>query len=326
MLKLVRNNSPFTVIVLFIFALVVKFPALLHPVAPLPVPGHFIYNFLLKGLFFVFKGGNFAYSMLAIIVLIIQALYLKSVTTRHKLFPKYTYVPAFVYLLLTSIYPLFNSFNETILINWFLIGAMDIMFSFTQTTQPRKLIFNASLLLSMAALFQFTVMSYFLLLIVGMVMFRSFNIGEWSVAMMGYITPIYFLVCILFLADQFGLFSHWLHIGFSLTGNVISPFYLGWMIGGLLFLSVCGVYAMQVNVAMSNIYVRRDWMAVTFYLIISILVAILTDREIKSQWLIAMPALSIIISHALLLEKKKGFSNFIFYFSIIFLIFCLMAS
>jgi hypothetical protein len=59
------------------------------------------------------------------------------------------------------------------------MGAVDLMFSFTQTTQPRKLIFNAGLLLSIAALFQFTMLAYFFLLLIGMVMFRSFNLGEW---------------------------------------------------------------------------------------------------------------------------------------------------
>jgi hypothetical protein len=82
---------------------------------------------------------------------------------------------------------------------------------------------------------------------------------------------------------------------------------------------------MQENVALSNIYVRRDWTAISFYLIISLLVAIITDVAIKSTWLIAMPGLSIIISHGLLLEKNKRFSNFIFYFSLLLLLFCLWA-
>lgn len=298
----------------------------MHPVAPVPVAGHFLYNYIIRAMYYVFRNGAFAYTMLAIFILFIQSLYLKSIATRHKLFPRYTYIPSFVYLLLTSIYPLFNSFNETILVNWFLLGAMDIMFSFTQTTQPRKLIYNAGFLLSMAAMFQFTMLAFFFLLLVGMVMFRSFNLGEWSVAFMGYITPPYFLACILFLLDRFGLFAQWPHIGFSLTFDIISPFYLIVTLVGILILLAAGVYAMQQNVAMSNIYIRRDWIALSFYLIISIFVAILTDRAVRTEWLITMPALSIVISHALLLEKNKRFSNFIFYFSLVFLVFCLLAN
>ena len=151
MLRLFRNNSPFTVIILFIFALLVKVEVLLHPFAPDPVAGHFLYNYILRAINIVFRHNSFAFTLFAIFILFIQSLYLKSIATRHKLFPRYTYVPAFVYLLLTSIYQPFNSFNETLLLNWLLLGAVDIMFGFTQTTQPRKLIFNASFLLSLAA-------------------------------------------------------------------------------------------------------------------------------------------------------------------------------
>ncbi|MFI5196498.1 MAG: hypothetical protein ACHQD8_05365 [Chitinophagales bacterium] len=326
MLRLFRNNSPFTVIILFIFALVVKFQLVLYPIMPEPVAGHFMYNYLLRALYVVFRNGAFAYTMLAIIVIFIQSLYLKSISIRHRLFPRYTYIPAFVYLLLTSIYPPFNSFSETLIVNWFLLGAVDIMFGFTQTTQPRKLIYNASFLLSMAALFQFTMLAYFFLLLVGMVMFRSFNLGEWSVALMGYATPPYFLVCILFLADRFHLYATWPHIGFSLSAPIVSPFYLIITLAGIGILLASGIYAMQLNVAMSNIYIRRDWIAISFYLIISVFVAILTDLEVRTAWMITLPALSIIISHGLLLETNKRFSNFIFYFSLIYLIFCLMAN
>lgn len=325
MLRLFKNNSPFTVIILFIFALLVKIEVLLHPMNPGPVAGHFLYNYILRAMSLVFGHHGFIYSLLAVVLLFVQSLYLKSIATRHKLFPKYTYIPAFVYLLLTTIYPPFNFFNETILLNWFLLGAVDVMFSFTQTTQPRKLIYNASFLLCMAALFQFTLLAFFFLLLVGMVLFRSFNVGEWSVALMGYITPLYFMACILFLTDRFYLYGEWVQYGFSLSSIVVSPFYLIVAIAGVIILLASGVYAMQLNVAMSNIYIRRDWIAITFYLIISMMVALLTESSIKSAWLITMPALSIIISHALLLERNRKFSNFIFYFSLGFLFLCFLA-
>jgi hypothetical protein len=311
--------------VLFIFALIVKVQALLHPVVPVPVAGHFLYNYLLRGMSMALGHSAFLYTFIAIVILFLESLYIKDISTRHKLFPRYTYIPSFVFLLLTSIYQPFNYFSETILLNALLLGAVDIMFSFTQTTQPRKLIYNAGFLLCLAALFQFSLLTFFLLLLVGMVLFRPFNLGEWSVALMGYVTPIYFLVSILFLFDKFYLLRLWPHIGFSLSSNVVSPFYLIVTIAGIIILLGTGIYAMQQNVAMSNIYVRRDWTTISFYVIMSVFVALFTDNVIKSAWLLVMPGLSIIISHALLLEKNKRFSNFIFYFSLFFLLFCLWA-
>jgi hypothetical protein len=140
---------------------------------------------------------------------------------------------------------------------------------------------------------------------------------------MGYVTPAYFLAGILFLTDRFRLFSEWPHIALSLTSNVHSPGYLILCVVGICILLGSGVFAMRQNVAMSNIYVRRDWAAISFYLMISLFVAILTDRMVRTEWLITMPALSIICSHALLLERNKKFSAFMFYFSIVFLGVCL---
>lgn len=301
---------------------------LTHPAIPAEVPRHFVYNHILKGLFSVIGNGAFTFTLLALVILFTQALYLKAVTSRHKLYPKYTYVPAFVYLLITSIYPQFNYFSEALILNWLIIGAMDIMLSFTQTSQPRKLIYNAALLLSFAALFQFTLLAYFFLLLMCMLLFRAFSVGEWVVAIMGYTTPFYFLACVLFLFDRVHYLYQWPHIGFFLTKHphITSPIYLIVTLGGLFLLFAFGMYAMQRNVAMGNIYTRRDWIALTVYLAVSVAAAMLTDNSIKSAWLITLPALSIVISHALLLEKNKRFSNFIFYFSLIYLVFCLMVN
>ena len=92
------------------------------------------------------------------------------------------------------------------------------------------------------------------------------------------------------------------------------------------FLLLAGVIAIQLHLSTSNIYIRRNWIVVTFYLIISLLVAFMTDLAIGSAWLIALPALTIIVSQAMVLEKNKVFSNFIFYFSTILLVFCLIAN
>ncbi len=298
----------------------------LHPVAPLPVPRHFLYNYILAGLRIPLGSNAFIYTLLAIAILFVQALYLNGITIRHKLFPRNTYIAAFVYLMLTSTYPRFSLFNETLLVNWLLLGAMDIMFSFAKSTHPRKLIYNAAFLLCMASLFQFTMLAWFLLLLVGLVMFRPFNVGEWAVALLGYATPLYFIISILFLSDKLYLLSHWPHIGFSISPikSLSANFIITICCFSVLLAS--GLYAMRKNVPMSNIYIRRDWIAISFYLIISLMVAFLTERSVPSAWLITLPALSIIISHAFALEKNKLFSNFIFYFSIIFLVFCLWAN
>ena len=326
MLRLIRNNNPLTVILLFIVCVAIKIAPLTHPVLPVPVPGHYFYDYLLH--FFSVLWGKNAYwfASFAVVNIFLQSLYIVNILSRCKLFSKVTYVPSFVYLLLTSLLPAFNVFGETLFLNWILLISVDTMFGFSQTNQPRKLIFNAGFVLSLGVLFQASLLVFFLLLLVSMVMFRSFDLGEWSVAIMGFATPVYFFAGLLFLCDHMPVLGQWWHLGFSFAPIKGSHGAFITTISGMAFLLLAGVIAIQLHLSTSNIYIRRNWIVVTFYLIISLLVAFMTDLAIGSAWLIALPALTIIVSQAMVLEKNKVFSNFIFYFSTILLVFCLIAN
>jgi len=321
-LQLIKNNNPFTVIILLILTFLLKLGVLLHPHVPLDLPGYFLYNLLLTLLNTVLHGSAAAYTVLGVVMVFLQALYISRIAAVHKLFNRPTYIPAFVYLLLTSLFPNWNYFNETLVINWCILAGIDVLLGFSQTNQPRKRIFNAGFFLCLAALFQFSVTAYLVLLIIGIFMLRPFNLGEWVVALMGYFTPVYFFAGILFLADKLSLFPAWVHIGASIPVHIVAPFYFTILLLGLLTLSVCGLYAMQLQLPKSSIYIRRNWAAILIYCIISIVIAIGTDRIVQSAWLIIVPSLCFVISMGLLLEKNKGFSNFILYFSLVLVVLC----
>jgi len=295
---------------------------LLHPQLPIVMPGHILYDYILRGLDTVLNHVAFGYAMLTVTLLFCQALYINAIAAKHKLFGKITYIPAFTFLLLTSLYPPFNYFSEALLINWCVLGAIDIVLSFNQTTSPRKQIFNAGFLFALAALLQFSALGYFLLFLVSMIVLRAFQPSEWVVGLLGYCTPFYFFICLLFLVDKLSLFKKWPHLVSLIPGPIKTPVYFIGLVSGILILFLGGVFGMQIHVPKSSIYIRRNWLALTFYLIISIGVAICSDILAKDAWLMVIPALTFLISHAFSIEKRKRFSNFIFYFSLLFLIFC----
>ena len=326
MLSLIKNNNPVTVVLLLMICIGAKYGVIVHSVAPVPVPNHYFYNCILHGMSSFLGKNALGFSFVLVVNIFLQSLYIVNILSRYKLFAKVTYIPSFVYIVLTSLFPAFNAFGETFMLNWILLGSIDIMFGFSQTNQPRKLIFNAGFVLALAVLFQPSLILFFLLLLVSMVMFRSFDLGEWSVAIMGFLTPVYFFIAILFLKDHLYVLSQWWHLGFSFTS--ISGSHTAFIVtlSGMAFLLLAGVVGIQLNLSTSNIYIRRNWIVITFYLIISLLVAFMTDLTISSAWLLALPPLSIIVSQGLLLEKNKVFSNFILYFSLILLIFCQLAN
>lgn len=322
MLALIRNNSPYTVIILFIFTLVLKLQAVLHPEAPALLPDHQLYNVLVEGLAAVLGGSRFAFTMLAVIMVFAQGLYLTAITVRHRLYPRPTYTPAFAWIVLSSLRPEFSYFSAPLLVNWLMIGALDILLKFTQPQHLRQHIFNTGFLVSVAALVQFSAVGYLLFFLLVLILLRPFHPGEWVVGLLGYFTPLYFFGALLFLADRFGLIRRWPQIGISLPSQLQHPAYLiGAVIGVVLLLS-SGLFILSGQMGRYAVSVRRGWWAVIAFFVLSLVVSVFTPAAEGAAWICIMPALALVSAVPLNLEKSKRFSNFIFLFFLVFVIFC----
>lgn len=326
MLQLIRNNTPYAVIILFIFALVFKLQALSHPVMPVALPGNFLYDLILYWLHFLFGSNAFAYAMLALIQLFGQALYLNNIATRRKMFLKPMYNVAYIYIAVTSVAPALSQFSEVLLANWLLLAALDILLGLHQTAQPRKNVFNAGYLLGIAALLHFPAIWLGLMLLMALLLLRTFNPGEWIVSLLGLITPLYFAASILFIIDKFELLNLWADVHFWFPeSKVIYPLYTFGTIGGIALLFLAGAFVLQSTMGRTSVFMRRNWTLISFYILISVIVVLTSSKTQGGAWLAAMPPLSLVMVQPLYMEKNKRFSNFIFYFSLALVIFCQLA-
>jgi hypothetical protein len=331
MIQIFRNNNPLTILALLLFALIAKYRCLIHPIIPAEVDGHFLYNGVINTLKYFFRSASYAYSLFAILILLLQALYLNYISEKHKLYNGNTYIPAFTFLLFTSVFQPFNYLSEMLLLNWIILFGMDTFLMFPKALHPKKVIFNAGFLFSCAFLLQSSFFIFFFLLLTFLLLYRTFDISELLVAIAGYITPFYIVVCILFLTNKLKLLPDLFYIGFSLSGKVEYPAVTLTIILVLLGLLLAGYYAMQQIIAFNNIHVRRDWYGITFYLLFSVLASLFIERSLGSAWLIVMPAYSTIVSLIFLLnngknKRQKRFSNFMFYFCLAFLTFCIFTN
>lgn len=299
-----------------------KLQALLHPVPPEALPDHILFSVLLQMLDKILQGNAFGYTLLTVVVLLSQALYINFISVRYKLFAKNTYFPAFGYLLVTSLNPAFNYFSEPLLINWLVLIAFNFMLRFSQAPKPRKQIFNAGFVICLPVLFQFPAVVFVLLFFCALLFLRSFHIGEWVVGIMGYLTPVYFFAGVLFLVDELPVLLKGVGIGFSLPRNLNDAVYFTGAILGLAILLIAGSFSLQQQIGKMTIYIRRSWGLIYTYLIISVLATIIAVSAVNAEWLIAAPALSLIIANSFNNDKTKRFSNFTFYFSLLLLIFC----
>lgn len=324
-LHLFRQFSPFTVLILIISTLLLKFQALLHPVMPEALANQFVFDYILNTLFFFFHDNKTMFTALAIFMLLLQALYVNYISIRHKLFLHNTYLPAFSYLLLTSFHPAMNMFSAPLIANWAVLGCVNLILGFNQTSQPRKQIFNAAFILSLAVIVFPQSIVFFILFLLSLALLRPLNLGEWTVGMMGILTPLYLLAGLLFLFDRVSLLDTLIKWHSISIPYIIRPVYFFSAVVGVSLLILIGLVLLQTQVAKLTVYVRRAWGVVIMYLILGMSVMLLSISSSTSAFLFLMPSVAFIITQCFVVEKRKWFSNFAFYFSVILLIFCQLA-
>ncbi len=318
MLQLIRNNSPFTVLILFIYSLLIRLPALSHPLLPEPVEGLPVYNFILAGLRFLLGENAFAFTLLAVLMLFIQALYLNTIVIRRRLAAKPTHIPVFGFLTLTALYPGLAQFSNILIANWCLLGALDMMLRFSQPANQRKYIYNAGLLVGLAMLFHFGIVGLIPLLFISLLLLRSFNPREWLIIVLGLVTPVYFLSGILFLTDRLGELHAWP------DSIQFSPF--NWSIYTLVTVIVlillCGVglFVLQQQLLRAAVFVRRSWAFVVCLAVMTVAVGFLLVQ--KGGGLLAIPASTLIIVQPIYWEKYPKLAYAVIWLMLGLMVFC----
>lgn len=325
MLHLVRANSPYTVIILFILTLVLKLQALGHPMLPHPEPGQIIFAALVQFLNRFFGNNAFAFTFFSALCIFGQALYLRFVTVRHRLYLKNSYVPAFVYIILSSLHPILGSFSATLVFNWVMIGAIDMLLGFSRREDQPRTIFNAGFLLALAGLMDFPALIYFFLLLYAIAVLRVFRAGEWIVGILGYLTPFYFALGLSYLWDVLPQLKSWPKLTLNLPvfgkGHIYAPL----LTGAALLLLAAGAKYLSAFLPRLTVSTKRSWGVLAVAALLATVVCALSKSDGPTRWMGLIPLYSLFIVPTMLPEKRRGFANFAFYFLIGLALFCQIA-
>lgn len=324
-LHLVRANSPYTVIILFILTLGLKLQALGHPVLPHPESGQILFAALVRLLSRIWGDSAFGFSLFSALCIFGQALYLRLITVRHRLYVRNSYVPVFVYVVLSSLHPLLGSFSATLVSNWIMIGAIDMLLSFSRREDQPRTIFNAGFLLALAGLMDFPALIYFLLLLYALAVLRVFRPGEWIVGILGYLTPFYFALGLTYLWDILPELKHWPRLSLNLPvfgkGHIYAPL----LIGSAVFLIAAGSKYLAAFLPRLTVSTKRSWGVLAVAAILATVVCGLSKSDGPACWMGLIPLYTLFIVPTMLPEKRRGFANFAFYFLIGLVLFCQIA-
>jgi hypothetical protein len=269
--RLFKNKNPGNALLLLLYALFLKFPLFLHPVKPIPDQGNnYIYYLIIKLIEPLSKSVPVIFSLLAFLLFFTQATLLNRIVNSLKLFPKQNYIVGMTFLLTTSLVKDWTSFSAPLLINSLMIWIWYKMVELYNNSNPKTSIYNVAVMIGLLSLIYSPAIAFILLLLIALITTRPLEITEWMVAILGIITPYYFLFVILFLSDEWQISKvvPYLLLHFpKLPGSA-------WTNAGmaLLFIPfVVGGYFVQANLNKMLIHVRKTWGLLLWFLVISII-------------------------------------------------------
>ena len=301
-----KANNPYNTFLLFLYGILLKLPMFLRPAVPEPqqIDG-FLYKALLKWLHPFGDSLPVLYAFIAYGLLYTQAIAFNRLVSEQRLMQRSNYLTGMSFLLVTSLFSEWNVLSAPLIINTLLIWVWAKMSGLHNNPQPKTSLFNIGIAIGLSTFFYFPSLAFAALIIFGLALTRPFKLAEWLIALLGIITPYYFLLAWVFLTDKWKGYKF---PGFAVTNPKFNQ--TNWAYAAIiivLFTTVIGVFFIQQNFRRQLIQARKSWNLVYLYLIVAVFVPFINATHTFEYWILCAVPLSAILGAAFLYPAKKWF-------------------
>lgn len=217
-----------------------------------------------------------------------------------------TYIPAFVYILLTGLFPQNQHMNPALPASVFLLLAIMRIVKTYRVQGTAFSFFDAGFLISVGSLFYANLVWSGLLLFVGIILIRNISLREIVISLAGLATP--FLICagILYVTGE-NMTSLTEDLKFNILEVIVSPRLTPVTIAGLIVLTFylfIGITYLMTVVGNKKIKSRKAFSIFLWSLAISIILSsLLSSASLEIIWTGMIPSVYL-ISHFFVLTKK----------------------
>lgn len=136
--------------------------------------------------------------LVSLCALFFQAYLILDINNRFKLIDRATFIPALLFLLIASSFVGLHQFNAVGFAGIFVTIGISRIFQSYKESNSLKSLFEAALFVSIASLFYFPAIFFEIIILIGLIMLRTFNAREWMATLSGILVP-YILVLTYFL-------------------------------------------------------------------------------------------------------------------------------
>ncbi|MFB5945265.1 DUF6427 family protein [Albibacterium profundi] len=298
MINLFRRYTPVNLIYLIPIALLlcigafINVPIDLRPVFFAPALSNLIGNVYEKSI------TPESSILITLSLTILQGILLNHIISKYNLLGKVNYLTALIFVTLASIITPFLTLSSALLCNFLLIWMIDKLLSVYRAGEIMAVLFDMGLIIAVGSLFYFPFIAMFPVIWFALIIFRSFNLREWIVGVMGFIT-IYFLLFIIYLwfdmLDAFKMIWHPLTRTFPTSLNI--DLYDYWVLLAPLFILILFIISIRQNFFKSLVFIRKAFQLLFFMLLLATVSFYLNSNLEEYHFLLCVAPLAIYMAY-----------------------------
>ena len=308
MVGIFKANNPFNTFTLFIYGLLLKLAWFLHPQIPVvQKTDGFLFKELLLKLKFAGDSSPVIYTCIVYLLLFAQAISFNKIMNNQRLMQRTNFLPGMSYLLITSLFAEWNILSAPLIINTLLIWAWAKMNKLPAGNKPKTTLYNLGIVIGLSTFFYFPSLAFASLIIFALLLTRPFKLAEWVIALVGIVTPYYFLFAWLYLSDK-------------INGYKLPEFDVGyprfnqshWALAAIIIVLIAfltGSYYAQANMRRQVVQVRKSWSLILLYLVVAVFIPFINATHNFEYWILAAVPLSAFIGAAFLYPVKRWIPN-----------------
>lgn len=261
----------------------------------------------------------FASTILAFVFVLLIAFYISNFNTRLFFITERTLLPGALYIILSGFFINLQVLDPVLPATLLLMFCIDRLLASYRRSGISYNFFDSSLMLGLASMFYFNIIWFFLVIIIGILLIRTFNLKEIFLSIFGLLTPYLVTIAIYYIGgkDISLLFD-------IINNNIVSvASAYNWTNLIILLFSAGSLIVIVSLVHLARIYntkkIRsRKIFSIFIWILVSCLAVffIVPSASIELYYIILIPYVYI-VSHFIIFVRNKKIANLIF--AIIFL-------
>ncbi|MES2274376.1 MAG: DUF6427 family protein [Bacteroidota bacterium] len=199
--------------------------------------------------------------LIAGILVLAQAVLLNYVVNFYNLLSKPSFLPALMYITVSSLFTPFLTISPPLICNFLLIWMIFKLLAFYKSGDVKSLSYDLGMIVALGSIFYLPFIYLFLVIWIALLIFRPFDWRDWLAAVMGYVTIFFFLAVFYYLTDHIqNFYKIWVPLGTRFPNRIRVLNYQNYfLLIPVVIILILGFFRLRSNFFRSYILVRKSF-------------------------------------------------------------------